>query len=138
MQEYVGKVVSMVTMVGDMIGKIEEISDQGVIKIKNPRLFLQTDTGNTIAPGVSGTSVEYPECTYFSIHQILTFAEANENITNVWEQSVPETSLVSLNRGRRIGTPDEQQANTPRKTVVKKKNPIKPAAPVARKKSDEG
>lgn len=131
MQEYVGKVVSMTTMVGDMIGKIEEISDQGVIKMKNPRLFLVTDNGNTIAPGINGTSVEYPEFTYFSIHNILTFAEANENIVSVWEQSAPETSLVSLNRGKPVPT-DPTRKPAVRRTPSKK-TPIKPAA----KKSDD-
>lgn len=85
MQEYVGKVVSMVTFSGDMIGRVESIED-GIIKMYNPRLFVQTENGPILATSVSATAEEYPEYCYFSVNNVLTFCEANSKIKNIWRQ----------------------------------------------------
>jgi hypothetical protein len=85
MEEYVGKVCALVTFSGDMIGRIEKI-ENNIITLYRPRLFVTTDNGPILATGVCATGEEYPEQSYFSINNILTFVEANSKIKNVWRQ----------------------------------------------------
>ena len=81
----VGDVVTMVTPVGEVIGKIKEQDDQSVT-LEDPRLFVPNEGGAGLAPGICMTGATDPkEAVFFKGGAVAMVLTANE-LVSAWRQ----------------------------------------------------
>jgi len=99
MKEMIDNVVSVVTTAGDIVGKVVDVSDDGVVKLFNPRLFYVADGQNgqlAVAPSTSATAIPFVEFSYISIHSVVTIALASDDAAAAWNNAnKPEIKSVS-------------------------------------------
>lgn len=87
----VGDVVTMVTPVGEVIGKIKEQDDQSVT-LEDPRLFVPQESGAGLAPGICMTGAADPkEAVFYKGGAVAMVLTANE-LVSAWRQQT--TGLV--------------------------------------------
>ena len=80
-----GDVVTMVTPVGEVIGKIKEQDDQSVT-LEDPRLFVPNEGGAGLAPGICMTGATDPkEAVFFKGGAVAMVLTANELVA-AWRQ----------------------------------------------------
>ena len=81
----VGDVVTMVTPVGEVIGKIKAQDDQSVT-LEDPRLFVPNEGGAGLAPGICMTGATDPkEAVFFKGGAVAMVLTANE-LVSAWRQ----------------------------------------------------
>lgn len=81
----IGDVVTMVTPVGEVIGKIKEQDDQSVT-LEDPRLFVPNEGGAGLAPGICMTGATDPkEAVFFKGGAVAMVLTANELVA-AWRQ----------------------------------------------------
>lgn len=81
----IGDVVTMVTPVGEVIGKIKEQDDQSVT-LEDPRLFVPNEGGAGLAPGICMTGATDPkEAVFFKGGAVAMVLTANE-LVSAWRQ----------------------------------------------------
>ena len=80
-----GDVVTMVTPVGEVIGKIKEQDDQSVT-LEDPRLCVPNEGGAGLAPGICMTGATDPkEAVFFKGGAVAMVLTANELVA-AWRQ----------------------------------------------------
>lgn len=127
MKEFVGKVVSMTTYVGDIIGEVSSVDRNGVFKVLNPRLFMRDNQGaGQLVPTVNGSSVDYPEFTYMSVSCFICITEANSSVVKAWQNSLPENSskIEKLETTGKIIDVEGKKAPAPLKPLKRPKTKV--------------
>ena len=80
---------TVVTTYGEYIGKIEEGAD--VIRMKNPRMVIQSEKGFGFAKGVCVTSVESPEEIVIKKPQVVLVVDTHADVAKAYEEA---TSVI--------------------------------------------
>ena len=90
-----GDVVTLVTMMGEVIGRLKEETTQGYL-LESPRLFVPDPNNGAnggLAPGVSMTGVQEPKESHFNRGVVLTVTPTHGEIEKAW---VSATSGIIL------------------------------------------
>jgi|SaaInlStandDraft_1057018.scaffolds.fasta_scaffold678674_1 hypothetical protein len=90
-----GDVVTLVTMMGEVIGRLKEKSSTEV-SLESPRLFVPDPNNGAnggLAPGFSMTGEQNPKEGTFSLGVVLTVAKTHPDIEKAW---VSATSGIIL------------------------------------------
>ena len=85
-------VVTVVTVSGEYVGRLESTNSNGVITIKDPRMLIHGDQGVGFARGVSMTSKENPERVTFQQYVLCT--ETNDDFSSAWTEATSGVKLV--------------------------------------------
>ena len=80
---------TVVTTYGEYIGAIEEGAD--VIRMKNPKMVIQSEQGFGFAKGVCVTSVESPEELILKNPQVVLVGDTHEDVAKAYEEA---TSVI--------------------------------------------
>ena len=80
---------TVVTTYGEYIGEIEEGAD--VIRMKNPRMVIQSEKGFGFAKGVCVTSVESPEEIILKKPQVVLVVDTHADVKKAYEEA---TSVI--------------------------------------------
>ena len=86
------KVVTVLTPLGEMIGRLESI-DTTSVTLKDPRLFVSQDGGAGFAPGVCMTGQTNPSEVTYQLTNVIAIVESHEDIEKGWQQ---QTSGIVL------------------------------------------
>lgn len=78
-------VVSVVTSVGEFIGKFVSDSESGVT-LEDPRMIVHNQQGMGFAKGVSMAGVEEPKQVTFHAGQVVTVLEVNPAVEKAWRE----------------------------------------------------
>ena len=84
-----GDVVTLVTMMGEVIGRLKEETTEGYV-IESPRLFVPDPNNGAnggLAPGVSMTGVQEPKESQFNRGVVLTVTPTHPDIEKAWVSS---------------------------------------------------
>ena len=79
------EIVSVVTSVGEFVGKFIADSPEG-ITIEDPRMIVHNQQGMGFAKGVSMAGVEEPKKVTFNNAQIVVVSEVNPAVEKAWRQ----------------------------------------------------
>jgi len=94
-----GDVVTLVTMAGEIIGRVAE-SDYETITLTSPRLFVQKAEGSGFAAGICMTGVGYPAELVFRRNQILSVVPTDDVLIEDWAAATsdagPAISEIAL------------------------------------------
>lgn len=89
---YVGEIVTMVTHMGEVVGRIK--SNSGTfITVEKPRLFVSAGDQSGFLPGVCATGKQNPEEVRFHKIGIITIVETEQSIIDAWIQQT--TGIVT-------------------------------------------
>lgn len=78
-----GDIVSVITMAGEMIGKLKEIGS--TITLEDPRMLIQTEQGMGFAHGVCVTGESNPKEITFQQYVFVT--PTKEEIVKGWREA---------------------------------------------------
>lgn len=79
-----GEVVTLVTHVGEVIGRVK--SDEGdAIVLDSPRLFVNQADGSGLAPGVCMTGVQDPNEGVFYKGSIVAVVATADELVKAWQ-----------------------------------------------------
>ena len=83
----VGSVVTVVTAMGEIVGRLKCIDDNNNITLSDPRLFVQVDAERAgFLPGICTTGeIKVPEITLYSF---ITVLPTNSHTETVWVKAV--------------------------------------------------
>ena len=88
----VGDIVTVVTPVGEIVGRLKEIADWA-ITISRPRLFVAQEGGQGFAPGVCMTGEMHPEEVTFYKTAIVCTLLTHDDLATGWTEA---TSSIVL------------------------------------------
>lgn len=80
-----GDVVTMVTPVGEVIGRIKA-EDESSITLENPRLFVAQDGGAGLVPGICMTGKADPEEAVFFKGGAVAMVDTSPELVSSWQQ----------------------------------------------------
>lgn len=80
-----GDIVSVVTMSGEYVGKLNEMNDN-VLSLDDPRMLVQTQEGMGFAKGICVTGDRDPKEVTFNQYVFVT--PANQQIQDAWRTAV--------------------------------------------------
>lgn len=80
-----GDVVTMVTPVGEVIGRIKEQDDQSVT-LEDPRLFVPNEGGAGLAPGICMTGATDPKEAVFFKGGAVAMVPTAKELVAAWQQ----------------------------------------------------
>ena len=86
------EVVTVVTVSGEYVGRLESINSNGVVTLKDPRMLINGDQGIGFARGVCMTSKENPE--NISFQQYVLCTPTNDDFSAAWTQATSGVKLV--------------------------------------------
>lgn len=90
-----GEVVTLVTMLGEVIGKVSENTSE-TITLEKPRLFVPGESGKGgFAPGVCMTGAPEPEELEFQLNNVLTITKCHQQIADGWTSATTGIALAS-------------------------------------------
>jgi len=81
-----GEVVTIVTMAGEFVGKMNDQNDTKVV-LDDPRMLIQTQEGMGFAQGVCVTGKADPDQVSFYVGGIVLLAETNDEIVKAYRQA---------------------------------------------------
>lgn len=83
-----GEVVSIVSMMGEVVGRLKEETTDGYV-IESPRLFVpsQGESSGGFAPGLSMTGAQNPDEGTINKAVILTVCKTHEQVANGWVEA---------------------------------------------------
>lgn len=81
-----GTVVSVITMAGEFVGKLND-QNEGKVVLDNPRMLIQNESGMGFASGVCVTGKSNPDQVAFFSGGIVFMTETNEEITSAYYQA---------------------------------------------------
>ena len=84
---------TVVTTYGEYIGEIEEGAD--VIRLKNPRMVIQSEKGFGFAKGVCVTSEESPEEISIQKSNVVLVVNTHADVVKAYEDSVSVIQKVN-------------------------------------------
>lgn len=84
----VGEVVSIVTMMGEIVGRLKEETSFGYV-LESPRLFVpsQGESSGGFAPGVSMTGRQEPAEAHINKDLTLTVCITHEQVASGWVEA---------------------------------------------------
>jgi len=86
-----GTVVTVVTVIGEIVGRLESVGDEGVT-LKDPRMFVQVDAERAgFMPGIATTGEV--NVSSITIKDYVTVMSSNEHSAKAWMQ---QTSGIIL------------------------------------------
>lgn len=89
-----GEVVTVVTMMGEIIGKVTE-NAKGSITLEKPRLFVPGESGKGgFAPGVCMTGEGEPEELEFQLGSVLTVTKTHADIAKGYTEMTTGIALA--------------------------------------------
>jgi|688.fasta_scaffold853079_2 hypothetical protein len=86
-----GDVVTLVTPVGEFVGKYEGENSEGV-KLSAPRMLVQNQQGMGFAPGVCMTGKQEPESVTF--RNVVFITDTQHEIAKAYQTSVSKIMLT--------------------------------------------
>ena len=86
-----GDVVTLVTPVGEFVGRYEGEDSEG-IKLGVPRMLIQNQQGMGFAPGVSMTGKQEPESVTF--RNVVFITDTQQEIAKAYQTSVSKIMLT--------------------------------------------
>ena len=89
----VGDVVTVVTPVGEIVGRLKESADPWSITLYRPRLFVAQEGGQGFAPGVCMTGEMHPEEVTFYKAAIVCTIATHHDLVSGWTEA---TSTIVL------------------------------------------
>ena len=82
-----GEVVSIVTMMGEIVGRLKEETSTGYV-VESPRLFVPGDQNQGgFAPGVSMTGKQEPNESTINKAVVLTVVQTHPDVEAGWVQA---------------------------------------------------
>jgi len=87
MKNFQSEVVTLITNVGEIVGRLKSYDDNTVTVI-NPRLFIQSEQGTGFLPTIGITAEREPEELVFQRNSILTVIKTFDDVAKAWQQSV--------------------------------------------------
>ena len=87
MKNFQSEVVTLITNVGEIVGRLKSYDDNTVTVI-NPRLFIQSEQGTGFLPTIGVTAEREPEELVFQRNSILTVIKTFDEVAKAWQQSV--------------------------------------------------
>jgi hypothetical protein len=84
MREYVGEICTVVTIMGEIVGRVKKIDD--FVTIENPRLFVHTSEGMGFAPGICVSGEQDVSKLDINMSTVVTICQTNEDVTKGWIQ----------------------------------------------------
>jgi len=95
MNEMKNDIVTLVTMMGEIVGRVKE-ETQDAIVLKNPLLFVPAndDAGGGFAPGVSMTGAQGQDKGTFNKSCILTIMPCHEQVADGWTKATGSIILA--------------------------------------------
>jgi hypothetical protein len=95
--EHKDNVVTILTTMGELVGKYNGVDDHGLLEIKDPRLFTQTEQGPGFLPGVCMTAKMEPEVCRLNPNMVITILEAHPEIMEGYNASVSKIQIAAAN-----------------------------------------
>ncbi len=86
------EVVTVVTVSGEYVGRLQSINSNGAITIKDPRMLIHGEQGIGFARGVCVTSKENPEEITFQQYVLCT--ETNDGFSSAWTEATSGVKIV--------------------------------------------
>ena len=81
----VGDIVTVVTMSGEYIGKLKEVTDD-FVSLEDPRMLVQTQEGMGFAHGLCITGEKDPKSAVFKNYVLCT--PTNQQVQDAWRTAV--------------------------------------------------
>jgi len=83
-----GEVVSIVTMMGEVVGRLKEETDNGYV-LESPRLFVpaQAESSGGFAPGLSMTGEQNPTSAHINKTVVMTVCKTHEQVAKGWQEA---------------------------------------------------
>ena len=90
----VGEVVTVVTMMGEIVGRLKEETDSGYV-LESPRLFVPAQEGSSggFAPGLSMTGDQNPNSAHINKDLVMTVVVTHDQVAKGWQEA---TSSIVL------------------------------------------
>jgi hypothetical protein len=85
-KEMKNKVVTVLTPLGEMIGRLESV-DTTSVTLKDPRLFISQDGGGGFAPGISMTGEMNPKEVTYQLNNVIAILKSHDDIEKGWQQA---------------------------------------------------
>ncbi len=85
-------VVTVVTVSGEYVGRLDSVNSNGVITLNDPRMLIHGDQGIGFARGVCMTSKENPK--QVSFQQYVLCTETNDDFSAAWTEATSGVKLV--------------------------------------------
>ena len=93
-----GKIVSLVTLAGEYIGKWVMHENNGNITLENPRMLVNTPDGKVgFARGICMTGQENPKTGMFYAGGVVIVTETNEQFKSAYTEAV--TGIATPSKG---------------------------------------
>ena len=90
-----GDIVTLVTTLGEVIGKVIENTPE-TITLDKPRLFVPGEQGKGgFAPGICMTGEAEPESLVFNMSNVLTVTTSHQQIADGWTSATTGIALAS-------------------------------------------
>lgn len=80
-----GEICTVVTIMGEIVGRIKEI-DNAFVTVESPRLFVNTAEGMGFAPGVCASGEHDAKEISINMHSIVTITKTHAEIERGWVQ----------------------------------------------------
>ena len=95
MKERKNEIVTLVTMMGEIVGRMTD-EDHETITLKSPLLFVPAtdDAGGGFAPGVSMTGAQNQDKGIFNKSCILTIMPCHEQVADGWTKATGSIILA--------------------------------------------
>ena len=84
-----GDVVTLVTMMGEVIGRLKEKTDTEVT-LESPRLFVPDPNNGAnggLAPGVSMTGEQNPNSAHVNKGLVMTVVKTHDQVAKGWQEA---------------------------------------------------
>ena len=90
----VGEVVTVISMMGEIVGRLKEETTTGY-ELESPRLFVpaQGDASGGFAPGLSMTGEQHPASAHVNKGLVMTVVKTHEQVAKGWQEA---TSSIVL------------------------------------------
>lgn len=85
-------VVTVVTVSGEYVGRLDIVHSDGAITLKDPRMLIHGDQGIGFARGVCMTSRENPETVKFQQYVLCT--ETNDDFSAAWTEATSGVKIA--------------------------------------------
>ena len=85
-------VVTVVTVSGEYVGRLDIVHSDGAITLKDPRMLIHGDQGIGFARGVCMTSRENPETVKFQQYVLCT--ETNNDFSAAWTEATSGVKIA--------------------------------------------
>tara|TARA_R110000796_G_scaffold92968_1_gene197341 strand:+ start:3690 stop:3965 length:276 start_codon:yes stop_codon:yes gene_type:complete len=86
------EVVTVVTVSGEYVGRLNSIQSDGTITLNDPRMLIHGEQGIGFARGVCMTSKENPERVTFQQYVLCT--ETNKEFSAAWTEAISGVKII--------------------------------------------